>query len=94
MGVGALIGMERKGCESIIHGHDCDLWVTMVGWVDVPYSGWGDFRRRLAVDISIFYFVNKDIIHYEFAKRNIHLKTSLTCVKNIVAGENLQNYHM
>ena len=44
--------MERKGCESIIHDHDCDLWETMVGWVDVPYSDWGDFRRRRAVDIS------------------------------------------
>ena len=52
MGVGALIDTERKGCESIIHDHDCDLWVTMVGWVYVPYSDWGDFRRRRAVDIS------------------------------------------
>ena len=48
-GVEALIDMERKGCESIIHDHDCDLWVTMVGWVDVLYS---DFRRRRAADIS------------------------------------------
>ena len=38
MGVEVLIDMERKGCESIIHDHDCDLRVTMVGWVDVPYS--------------------------------------------------------
>ena len=51
-GVGALIDMERKGFESIIHDHDCDLWVTMVGWMNVPYSDWGDFRRRRAVDIS------------------------------------------
>ena len=50
----ALFDMERKGCESIIHDHDCDLWVTMVGWVDVPYSDWGDFRRRRAVDISSY----------------------------------------
>ena len=55
MGVGALIDMERKGCESIIHDHDCDLWVTMVGWWDVPYSDWGDFRRRRAIDISSLY---------------------------------------
>ena len=34
-GMGGLIDMEWKGCESIIHDHDCDLWVTMVGWVDV-----------------------------------------------------------
>ena len=33
-----LIDMEWKGYESIIHDHDCDLWVTMVGRVDVPYS--------------------------------------------------------
>ena len=50
----ALIDIERKDCESIIHDHDCDLWVTMVGWVDVLYSDWGDFRRRRAVDISSF----------------------------------------
>ena len=48
--MGGLIDMEWKGCESIIR----DLWVTMVGWVDVPYtsSDWGDFRRRHAIDIS------------------------------------------
>ena len=50
--MGALIDMERKGCESIIHDHDCDLWVTMVGWVDVQYSDWDDFRHRRVVDIS------------------------------------------
>ena len=44
--------MERKGCELIIHDHGGDLWVTLVGWVDVPYSDWGDFRRWRAVDIS------------------------------------------
>ena len=43
----------KKGCNSIVHDHDCDIWVNMVGWVDVPYSDWGDFRRR-AVDISSF----------------------------------------
>ena len=26
----------------------------MVGWVDVPYSDWGDFKRRRAVDISSY----------------------------------------
>ena len=50
--MGAMIVMERKCSESIIHDHDCDLWVTMVEWVDVPCSDWGDFRRRRAVDIS------------------------------------------
>ena len=53
-GGGGLIDMERKGCELIIHDHDCDLWVALVGWVDVPYSDWGDFRRWCAVDISSF----------------------------------------
>ena len=53
-GMRRLIDMDRKGCESIIHDHDCDLWVTMVGWVDAPYSDWGDFRRWRAVDISSF----------------------------------------
>ena len=52
--MGALIDTERKGSELIIHDHDCDLWVTMVGWVDVPHSDWGDFRRRRVVDISSF----------------------------------------
>ena len=52
MGVGALIDMERKGCEWIVHDIDCDLWVTMVAWVDVPYNDWGDFRRPRAIDIS------------------------------------------
>ena len=60
--MGALIATERKGCELIIHDHDCDLWVTMVGWVDVPYSDWGDFRRRRAIDISSF-------IYYHFTKQ-------------------------
>ena len=53
-GMGGVIDMDWKGCESIIHDHDCDLWVTMVGWVDVPYGDWGDFKRRRAVDISSF----------------------------------------
>ena len=29
--------------------------VTKVGWADVQDSDWGDFRRRRAVDISIFF---------------------------------------
>ena len=28
--------------------------VTVVGWVDVPDSNWGDFRRRRAIDISSY----------------------------------------
>ena len=59
--VGVLIDTERKGCESIIHDYDCDLWVIIVGWLDIQYSDWGDFRRRRAVDISsliLFLFSN------------------------------------
>ena len=51
---GGLIDIEWNGCESIIHDHDCDLRVTMVGWVDVPFSEWGDFRSWRVVDISSF----------------------------------------
>ena len=51
-----MIDMERKGCESIIHDNDRELWITMVGWMDVPYSDWGYFRRRRAVDISNYYY--------------------------------------
>ena len=46
--------MEQKGCESIIHDHNRDLWATMVKWVDVPHSDWGDFRCLCAVDISSY----------------------------------------
>ena len=53
-GMGGLIDMEWKRCELIIHDHDCDLCLTLVGWVDVPYSDLGDLRRRRAVDISSF----------------------------------------
>ena len=62
--MGDLIEIERKGCESIIHDHDCDLWVTtMVGWADVPFSDWGDFRRRRAVDISSLSMMRLKLIH-------------------------------
>ena len=49
--MGGLIDMER--CESIIHDHDCDFWVTMMGCVDVPDSNWGDLRHWHAINISI-----------------------------------------
>ena len=39
-GGGVLIDMEWKGCEPIIRDRDRELWVTMVGRVDVPYSDW------------------------------------------------------
>ena len=48
--------MVQKECESSIHDHDIDFSVTMVGWVDVPDSEQGDFRRRHAVNIPIYYY--------------------------------------
>ena len=41
----------RKGCESIVHDHGRDLWITMVGWGDVSDSDQDDFIR----DISSYY---------------------------------------
>ena len=55
-GMGRLTDMERKGCGLIIHDRDSDLLVTMVGWVDVPDSDWGDFWRRCAINISSFVY--------------------------------------
>ena len=50
--MGGLIDMEGNWCEWIIHDHECDIWVNMKGWVDVPDSDRGDFRSRRVVDIS------------------------------------------
>ena len=74
--MGMLNDMERKGCESIIHDHDCDLWVIMVRWVDVPDSDWGDFRHRPAVDISSYL-----LIHFWFSK-SVRKKRHLLWAKN------------
>ena len=30
-GMGGPIGSEQKGCESVIHDHDLDLFVTVYG---------------------------------------------------------------
>ena len=49
------IGIERKGCDLIIHDNERDFCVTMVGWVDVPDSDRDDFRRRRAVNVSSYY---------------------------------------
>ena len=46
--------MVPKWCVATIHDHGIDLFVTMVGWVDVPDSDKGDFKRRCAVDIPSF----------------------------------------
>ena len=34
--------ISEVGCELIIHDHDDDLCVTMLGWVGVPGKDWGD----------------------------------------------------
>ena len=34
-GMGGLIDMKWMACESSIHDHDIDVFVTIVGWVDV-----------------------------------------------------------
>ena len=52
--MGGSIDIERKGRESIIHDHDRDFCVTMVGWMVAPDNDWGDFRRRRAVDTSSY----------------------------------------
>ena len=51
-GMGVLNDMVWKGCELSIHYHDIDLFVTMVGCVDVPDSDRGDFRCPIAIDIT------------------------------------------
>ena len=61
------IDVKRKGGASVGYWvnyvtltfdltHDLDLWFFK-GWVDGPYSNWGDFRRQRAVDISSFWDV-------------------------------------
>ena len=49
-GMGDLIDIEHKRCESDIH--DYDLSVTMVRCKDLPDSDRDDLRRRHAVDSS------------------------------------------
>ena len=61
--------MVRKGCESSIHDDDIDLCVSMMGWVDLPYIDWVDFRRRRAVDISSLIF-NSTIVMVHLIKIN------------------------
>ena len=75
VGGGGLLDIDRKGCESIIHDHDCDLWVTMLGWVVVPYSDWGDFRRWRAVDISSWVSIMKKKVNAKLRKSS-HFKFS------------------
>ena len=58
-----------KWCESIVHDHDCDLWVTMAGWLCdyVTMAGWvyvrdsdrGHFKRSRVYYCHIYIFVLK-----------------------------------
>ena len=53
---------ERDVSWSIIHDHyGCDLWVTMVVWVDVLDSDQGDFRHQRAVNTSS-YFTDRPVL--------------------------------
>ena len=47
---------EWEACELIIHDHD--IWVIIVGWVDVLGSDRGDLRHGRAVDISSHYYIS------------------------------------
>ena len=57
LGMGGPIDIEWKGCELIIHDHERDLSVTMVGWMDVldsdllpnKFSKWIFIIRRCAL---------------------------------------------
>ena len=63
MGVGTMIDTERKGWEVIIHDHDCDLWVTMVGgWMYRIVTG-----VILDVGVPSTYLVNTHLCLMPFA---------------------------
>ena len=57
--LGGQIYVEPNGYEWIIHGSDCDVFVNMVGWVHVPDSDRGYFRRQYAVDTPSYVIVAK-----------------------------------
>ena len=50
--MGGRIDIEQKGCESVIHDYDHDLFVTKVRCKEFPDSGRGDIRCRHAIDYS------------------------------------------
>ena len=62
------IDMVRTGCESSIDDHDIDLCVIMVGWMDVPDSDWGDFRRWWTL------FTSSNVMTFEYVV-NIFLQS-------------------
>ena len=56
--MGALIDMEQKGCDLIIHDHDHDLWVTMLGgWLYQTVTGvTSDVGVPSTYLVGIFFF--------------------------------------
>ena len=69
--MGGLIDLVQKGCESIIHDHNCDLWVTIVGGVDVPDS------ERVTSDVAVpsTYLVG---VHCKCSFKLNYLKITIT----------------
>ena len=81
LGMGGPIDMGQRGCESIIHDHDRDLLVTIVGRVvDVTGSDRGDFRHRRAADMSSFMNVCENrFIFWRAIFRSILVAWKLYC---------------
>ena len=50
-----LVWNTGKLCESVIHDHDNDLCVTILGRMGVQDSDWGDCKRQGVVDTSSLY---------------------------------------
>ena len=50
-GIGRLIDIVQKGCESSIHDHVVDLCVTMVRWMDYQIVIWVTSDVRLQSDV-------------------------------------------
>ena len=54
--------------------------VTIVGWADVPYSDWGDFRHRRAVDIRYLVFYLRPVL----ASGYCHLLCLCVCINHLL----------
>ena len=62
--------------------------VTMVGWVDVPYSDWGDFRRRRAVDISSLLDIPVGLYRHDHVRFSHQMTRDLRIPVVVVIVEN------
>ena len=85
---GWLIDIDQKGCESSIHDHDIDFCVTIVGWVDVPDSNRGDFRRQRALDIFSYICVwhSRTNFHCDMRENvNEHILVKLKFYQNFIS---------